>query len=38
MSKMGLIQEFVPPDKLFQDRTKEYKMSEEIAKKEGLIK
>jgi tripartite-type tricarboxylate transporter receptor subunit TctC len=38
MAKMGLIQEFVPPDQLFQDWTKEYKMAEEIAKKEGLIK
>jgi tripartite-type tricarboxylate transporter receptor subunit TctC len=38
MAKMGLIQEFVPPDQLFQDWTKEYKMAEEIAKKEGLVK
>jgi tripartite-type tricarboxylate transporter receptor subunit TctC len=38
MAKMGLIQEFDPPDKLFQDWTKEYKMAEEIARKEGLIK
>ena len=38
LAKMGLIQEFVPADKLFQDMTKEYKMSEEIAKREGLIK
>jgi tripartite-type tricarboxylate transporter receptor subunit TctC len=38
MAKMGLIQEFDPPDRLLQDWTKEYKMAEEIAKKEGLIK
>jgi len=38
LAKMGLIQEFVPADKLFQDMTREYKMSEEIAKREGLIK
>jgi tripartite-type tricarboxylate transporter receptor subunit TctC len=38
MAKMGLIQEFVPPDQLFQDWTREYKMAEEIAKKEGLVK
>jgi tripartite-type tricarboxylate transporter receptor subunit TctC len=38
MAKMGLIQGFVPPDQLFQDWTKEYKVAEEIAKKEGLIK
>jgi tripartite-type tricarboxylate transporter receptor subunit TctC len=38
MARMGLIQEFEPPDKLFQDWAKEYKMAEEIAKKEGLIK
>jgi hypothetical protein len=38
MAKMGLIQEFDPPDKLLQDWTREYKMAEEIARKEGLIK
>ena len=38
MAKMGLIQEFDPPDKLLQDWTKEYKLAEEIAKKEGLVK
>jgi tripartite-type tricarboxylate transporter receptor subunit TctC len=38
MAKMGLIQEFVPPDQLFQDWAREYKMAEEIAKKEGLVK
>ncbi|HVP79873.1 MAG TPA: tripartite tricarboxylate transporter substrate binding protein [Thermodesulfobacteriota bacterium] len=38
MAKMGLIQEFDPPDKLFYDWTKEYQMAEEIAKKEGLVK
>ncbi len=38
MAKMGLIQEFDPPEKLFQDMTKEYRSSEEIARKEGLIK
>jgi tripartite-type tricarboxylate transporter receptor subunit TctC len=38
LAKMGLIQEFVPPDKLFQDMIQEYKFSEETAKKEGLIK
>jgi tripartite-type tricarboxylate transporter receptor subunit TctC len=38
MAKMGLIQEYDPPDKLFQDWTKEYKMAEEIARKEGLVK
>jgi len=38
MGKMGLIQEYDPPDKLLQDWTKEYKLAEEIAKKEGLVK
>jgi tripartite-type tricarboxylate transporter receptor subunit TctC len=38
MARMGLIQEFDPPDKLLQDWTSEYKMAEEIARKEGLIK
>ena len=38
MGKMGLIQEYDPPDKLLQDWIKEYKLAEEIAKKEGLIK
>ena len=38
MRKMGLIQEYDPPDKLLQDWTKEYKLAEEIAKKEGLVK
>jgi tripartite-type tricarboxylate transporter receptor subunit TctC len=38
MAKMGLIQEYDPPDKLLQDWTKEYKLAEEIAKKEGLVK
>ncbi len=38
MARMGLIQEFDPPDRLLQDWTKEYKLAEEIAKKEGLIK
>lgn len=38
MGRMGLIQEYVPPDKLLQDWTKEYKLAEEIAKKEGLVK
>ena len=38
MAKMGLIQEFEPPDRLLQDWSKEYKLAEEIAKKEGLIK
>jgi tripartite-type tricarboxylate transporter receptor subunit TctC len=38
MAKMGLIQGYDPPDKLFQDWTKEYKMAEEIARKEGLVK
>ena len=38
LANMGLIQEFVPPDKLLQDMIKEYKMAEDIAKKEGLIK
>jgi tripartite-type tricarboxylate transporter receptor subunit TctC len=38
MARMGLIQEFVPPVQLFQDWTREYKMAEEIARKEGLVK
>jgi tripartite-type tricarboxylate transporter receptor subunit TctC len=38
MEKMGLIQEYVPPDRLRQDWVKEYKLAEEIAKKEGLVK
>jgi tripartite-type tricarboxylate transporter receptor subunit TctC len=38
MAKMGLIQEYDPPDKLLQEWTKEYRMAEEIAKKEGLVK
>jgi tripartite-type tricarboxylate transporter receptor subunit TctC len=38
MAKMGLIQEFDPPDKLFQDWSKEYRIAEEIAKREGLVK
>ena len=38
MAKMGLIQEYDPPDKLLQDWTKEYRLAEEIAKKEGLVK
>ncbi len=38
MGKIGLIQEYDPPDKLLQDWTKEYKVAEEIAKKEGLVK
>jgi len=38
MAKMGLIQEYDPPDRLLQDWTKEYRLAEEIAKKEGLIK
>ena len=38
MAKMGLIQEFDPPDKLFYDWTREYKLAEEIAKREGLVK
>ena len=38
MARMGLIQDFDPPDRLLQDWTKEYKLAEEIAKKEGLIK
>jgi len=38
MGKMGLIQEYDPPDKLLQDWIKEYKLAEEIAKKEGLVK
>ncbi len=38
MAKMGLVQEFDPPDKLFQDWSKEYRIAEEIAKKEGLVK
>jgi tripartite-type tricarboxylate transporter receptor subunit TctC len=38
MAKMGLIQEFDPPERLLQEMTKEYKSSEEIARKEGLIK
>jgi tripartite-type tricarboxylate transporter receptor subunit TctC len=38
MARMGLVQEFAPPDKLSQDMIREYKLSEEIARKEGLIK
>jgi tripartite-type tricarboxylate transporter receptor subunit TctC len=38
MARMGLIQEYDPPDKLLQDWIKEYKLVEEIAKKEGLVK
>jgi tripartite-type tricarboxylate transporter receptor subunit TctC len=38
MAKMGLIQEYDPPDKLLEEWTKEYRMAEEIAKKEGLVK
>lgn len=38
MARMGLIQEYVPPDRLLQDWKKEYKLAEEIAKKEGLVK
>jgi tripartite-type tricarboxylate transporter receptor subunit TctC len=38
MAKMGLIQEFEPPEKLFKDMTEEYKICEEIAKKTGLVK
>ncbi len=38
MAKMGLIQEYDPPDRLLQDWTKEYKLAEEIARKEGLVK
>jgi tripartite-type tricarboxylate transporter receptor subunit TctC len=38
IGKMGMLQEYVPPGRLFQDWTKEYKLAEEIAKKEGLIK
>jgi hypothetical protein len=38
MAKMGLIQEFVPPDQLFKDMTEEYKASREIARTAGLVK
>ena len=38
MAKMGLIQEYDPPDRLLQDWTKEYRLAEEIARKEGLVK
>ena len=38
MARMGLIQEYVPPDKLLRDWSREYKLAEEIAKQEGLIK
>ena len=38
LERMGLIQEFLPSDRLLQDMTKEYRMSDEIAKKEGLKK
>lgn len=38
MAKMGLIQEFEPPDRLYKTLTEEYRMSEEIARKAGLVK
>lgn len=38
MAKMGLIQEFVPPDQLFKDMTEEYKVSKEIARTAGLVR
>jgi tripartite-type tricarboxylate transporter receptor subunit TctC len=38
MAKMGLVQEFVPPDQLFKDMTEEYKVSREIARSAGLVK
>jgi tripartite-type tricarboxylate transporter receptor subunit TctC len=38
MAKMGLIQEFVPPDQLFKDMIEEYKVSKEIARTAGLVK
>jgi hypothetical protein len=38
MAKMGLIQEFVLPDRLFKDMTEEYKVSQEIARAAGLVK
>ncbi|MBN2125324.1 MAG: tripartite tricarboxylate transporter substrate binding protein [Deltaproteobacteria bacterium] len=38
MARMGLIQDYVPPDKLLQEWRKEYKLGEQIAKKEGLIR
>jgi tripartite-type tricarboxylate transporter receptor subunit TctC len=38
MAKMGLVYEFEPPEKVLASMVEEYKMSEEIAKKFGLVK